>query len=71
MLNIFIKAKNKKTGQLYEPNGVFYIAGAILKRNGEIYKLKVFDNNTGIIHSKSIKDFSDVELIYYAPNPVD
>ena len=69
-IKILIKAQDKKTEQVYEPDGVFYVSGVILKRNGEIYKLKVFDNNTGIIDTRSVDDF-DIDLIYYCPNPRD
>lgn len=60
-MKILIEAKYKPTGQLYTQGEVFHVTGVILRdRDGEISKLRVFDNNTGIIHTRPIEDFEDI-----------
>ena len=48
---------------MYEPGEVFYVAGAILTRNGEIFKLRTFNNNTGTIQTRLAEEFDILSIL--------
>ena len=59
---ILIKARDKKSRQLYAPGEAFYVAGVNLSQKGEIFSLQLFNNNTGTYQRRPVSEFDILHM---------